>query len=345
MHTQVSPDRRPETAGREAPTTSRTIDFELVVVGYRSRDEIAGMLAGLPAEVPAVLVDNSHDADGLREFAEGRPRTRYLDAGGVGFARAANLGARAARRDVIVFVNPDTRPTIGTLWAIVDDVRADASLISSSPLNVGGDGEPEFGVGGWEPSVARALVHTLALHKLFPHAGLFAKPRLGEPIDLDWVTGSCMAVSRERFEALGGFDERYYVYNEDMALGHAARQRGLVQRLRTDLTVPHAVGGSGAPSTEMLRLRGASMRRYLLHRKPRLEAVLISDAIGAGFVVRTALFAALRRTDKAKGDAAYVRGILTGRATVGGVVVTDREDAGASLRAVPSRPETRKEDR
>jgi N-acetylglucosaminyl-diphospho-decaprenol L-rhamnosyltransferase len=324
MHTQAS-SGRPETGGRTAVTSSRRIDFDVVIVGYRSRGEIEGLLGGLPDELPVVLVDNSHDADGLRAFAADRPNTRYLDGGGVGFARAANLGARAAEHDVIVFVNPDTRPTIDTLWAIVDDVRADPTLVSSSPLNVGGDGEPEFGVGGWEPSVARALVHTVALHKLFPHAGLFAKPRLGEPIELDWVTGSCMAVSRAHFEALGGFDDRYYVYNEDMALGHAARAHGLHQRLRTDLTVTHAAGGSGAPSSEMLRLRGASMRRYLLHRKPRLEAVLIADAIGAGFAVRTVLFTALRRTDKARQDAAYVRGILTGRATVGGVVVTDRE--------------------
>src|SRR5205823_6916 len=144
---------------------------------------------------PVIIVDNVQNKDALREFADERPNTRYVDSGGgQGFARAANIGVRSSQQDVVVLVNPDTRPTIETLQAIVDDVRGDASLISSSPLNVGRDGAPEFGVGGWEPTVPRALVHTLALHKLFRRAGLFAKPSVGERIDLDWVTGACMAI-------------------------------------------------------------------------------------------------------------------------------------------------------
>lgn len=300
-------------------------DFELVLVGYRSRGHIEALLAGLPPDLPAVLVDNSHDVDGLRAFAAARPGTRYLDAGGVGFARAANLGARTSEFDTLVFVNPDTRPAMATLAAIVADVRADPAVLSSSPLNVGPDGRPELGAAGWEPSLARALAHTVGLHKLLPRTSYVARPKRRERLAVDWVTGSCMAVDRERFESLGGFDERYFVYNEDMALGHAARRRGLRQRLRTDLVVPHAQGGSGAPSTEMVRLKGASMRRYLLHRRPRTEARLIAAILGAGFAARTLLFRALRRPAKAAEDAAYLRGIMTGRATVGGVVVTDRE--------------------
>lgn len=302
-----------------------THDFELVLVTYRSRDQVEGLLAGLPGGLPAVVVDNSHDADGVRGLAAGRPHTRYLDAGGVGFARAANAGARSSDYDVVVFVNPDTRPTIETLQAIVADVRLDPGLVSSSPLNVGGDGRPELGAAGWEPSLARAVAHTVGLHKLLPRTSYVARPRRDEQLDVDWVTGSCMAVDRARFEALGGFDERYYVYNEDMALGHAARAHGLHQRLRTDLTVPHAVGGSGAPSAEMVRLKGASMRRYLLHRLARPRAVAIASILGAGFAARSLVFHALGRHGKGREDAAYLRGIMTGRATVGGVVVTDRK--------------------
>lgn len=314
------------TVGGSGVSGSSTLDFEIVVVSYYSRGEVEGLLAALPAELPVALIDNVRDADGLREMAAERPNTRYLDSGGgQGFARAANLGVRSSGYDVVVLVNPDTRPTIETLQAIVDDVRLDPTIVSSSPLNVGRDGVPELGAAGWEPSLPRAIAHSLGIHKVLPHTSYVARPRVGEQLHVDWVTGSCMAVSRSRFESLGAFDERYYVYNEDMALGHAARAHGLRQQLRTDLVVPHAVGGSGAPSSEMVRLKGASMRRYLLHRRSRVGAVSIASVLGAGFAVRTAIFTMLHRPEKAKHDAAFAQGLFTGRATVGGVVVTDRE--------------------
>ncbi len=300
-------------------------DFEVVLVSYHSRGEIEGLLGGLPTDLPVVIVDNAKNADDLRGFAARRPHTRYLDSGGgQGFARAANQGVRASSQDVVVLVNPDTRPTIDTLTAIVADVRSDPQVVSSSPMNVGRSGDPEFGSAGWEPTFRRAFVHAFALHKLFPNTGVWAKPTPGRAMHLGWVSGSCMAVARIPFLGIGGFDERYYVYNEDMAFGRSAREHGLQQRLRTDLTVPHAVGGSGAPSSEMLRLRGSSMRRYLLHHHAKASAVLMADLIGVGFVIRTAVFGLLGKRDKAQQDAAYVRGIFTGRATVGGEVVTNR---------------------
>jgi GT2 family glycosyltransferase len=307
-------------------TQTRPIDFEVVVVSYHSKHQIEGLLAGLPAELPVAIVDNAKNSDQLREFAQARPGTRYVDSGGgAGYPRAANLGLSSSEYQYAIMLNPDARTSIDTLHAIIDDVRSDPTCASSSPLNVEPDGSPEFGVGGWEPSVPRAIVHALALHKVLPRAGLYARPRVGERIQLDWVTGSCMAVNIERFTELGRFDDRYYVYNEDMAYGYAARANGMYQKLRTDLTSTHAAGGSGAPSLEMLRLRGASMRRYLFHRRHRLPATVISGIIGVGYVVRTVVFRVLGRTARANEDFAYVKGIFTGKAWVAGQEVTDRD--------------------
>jgi GT2 family glycosyltransferase len=307
-------------------TAARLIDFEVVIVSYHSKHQIEGLLAGLPAELPVAIIDNAKNADHLREFAAARPLTRYVDSGGgAGYPRAANLGLSSTQFEYAIMLNPDARPSIDTLHAIVDDVRADVTCASSSPLNVDPHGTPEFGVGGWEPTVRRAIVHALALHKFFPRAGLYARPRVGERIQLDWVTGSCMAVEIARFTQLGRFDDRYYVYNEDMAYGHAARANGMYQKLRTDLTSTHATGGSGAPSLEMLRLRGASMRRYLLHRRKRTPAIAIATIMGLGYLLRTIAYRLMGKTARASEDWAYVKGIFTGKAWVGGEEVTNRE--------------------
>ncbi|WKN48584.1 glycosyltransferase [Nocardioides sp. Arc9.136] len=305
-----------------APDTS----FEVVVVSYRSREQVAGLLAGLPADLPVAVVDNARGADGVEELTRTRTAGRYVDTGGgAGYARAANLGVRTSRHPYVVLVNPDTRPTTAVLEALVRDVAGDPTCASSAALNVGPDGTSEIGTGGWEPTFARSLVHATGAHALFPRRGLFARPAVGEEIDLDWTTGAVMAVRRELFLELGGLDERYFVYSEDVAYGRTARERGLHQVLRTDLPVAHASGGSGAPSLEMMRLRGASFARYVATTRRPLRARTVAGVVGTGYLVRAVRSRAGGDPGRAREHLMYARGAFTGRAWVAGEEVTGRE--------------------
>ena len=300
-------------------------DVELVLVSYRSAHQVRALLANLPDELAVVVVDNASDVDGLSRLPAERPNTRYVDSGGgKGFARAANTGARTSTREFLVFGNPDSRPTPEHLATLVADVASDPGLAASAATMAGVDGRVELGVGGWEPTAARAVVHAAGLHKVFPRAGLYAKPAPGEPLEVDWTTGACMAVRRSTFLELGCFDEDFYVYNEDMAYGRSARAAGLREKLRTDVIVPHAAGGSGAPSLEMLRLRGAAMRRYLARHHGAATVHGVSSVLALGYAVRTVQCRVLRRTDRADQHWAYVKGVTTGRASVAGRVVMER---------------------
>ena len=296
--------------------------YELVVVSYHSRPQIEGLLAGLPADQPLVVVDNAGGADGLAELVTARPNGRYLDGGGQGFAKAANLGARSTTHEYVVFVNPDCRPRTTDLEALVTAVAENPRLASCAATTVSADGSVEIGTGGWEPTLRRAVVHAAGLHKLRPEAGLFARPRPYLPITVDWTTGACMAVRVSTFVGLGCFDEHFYVYNEDVAFGRAAREKGLSELLRTDILVPHAAGGSGAPSREMARLRGASMANYVSRYNPPLTARLIRASLALGYLTRVAEQLAARNRPRAAEHFSYVQGVVTGRARVGGREVT-----------------------
>jgi N-acetylglucosaminyl-diphospho-decaprenol L-rhamnosyltransferase len=298
--------------------------YELVVVSYHSRPQLEGLLAGLPGDLPLVVVDNASGRDGLADLVAARPNGRYLDGGGQGFAKAANLGARSTTHEYVIFVNPDCRPTRQNLEALVATLAAAPSLASCAATMVSADGSVEIGTGGWEPTLRRALVHAVGLHKLLPEAGLFARPRPYLPIDVDWTTGACMAVRTSTFLGLGGFDEQFYVYNEDVAFGRAAREKNLTQLRRTDVLVPHAAGGSGAPSREMLRLRGASMARYVAQHNPPQIATMIRISLAIGYLTRVLEQLAARNRPRAKEHYSYVLGVLTGRATVAGKDVTRR---------------------
>ena len=305
-------------------TENRLRDVEVVVVAYRSRAQIEQMLAGLPEDLAVVTVDNSDGSDGLEQVIAARPKGRYLPGGGVGFARAANLGARSSTAEYLVFLNPDTRPTPADLQTLVEDVATDPGISLSGGTLVEPDGRTQLGAGGWEPSLRRAAVHAAGLHKRFPRAGIFARPEPGIPLQLDWVSGPCMAVRRETFLQLGGFDEDFYVYNEDVAFGRASRAHGLTPQLRTDVLIRGSSGGSGAPSLEMMRLRGASMGRYLrkFHARPLAEAMTM--LIGAGYTVRAGEQLLRRNGRRAAEHWAYALGAVTGRAYVAGRLVTSR---------------------
>ena len=312
-----------------APRSARTgpgegRDVELIVVAYRSRLQVEQMLAGLPESLPLAVVDNSDGSDGLAEVVRARPRGRYLEGGGVGFARAANKGARSSAAEYLVFVNPDTRPTADDIATLVEDVATDPRCAASAGILLEADGRSQIGVAGWEPTPLRAAVHAAGLHKLFPTRGIYARPDVGRPLAVDWVSGACMAVRRETFLDLGCFDEDFYVYNEDMAFGRAVRERGMYQRMRTDVAISGSSGGSGAPSLEMMRLRGASLRRYAHKHHPRPVAAAIAGLVGLGYAVRTAEQYLLRNARRAREHWAYALGAFTGRATVGGRLVADR---------------------
>lgn len=287
--------------------------YEIIIVSYRSRDQIEGLLGGLPTDVPIAIADNACGQDEVHTLLDGRAG-RYLDTGGgKGFAKAANMAVRTSQAEYVVFVNPDTRPTIDVFQELIDSLQRDAEVATVSAMTVDAEGRAELGVGGWEPSVPRLVVNALGLHKIWPESGVFARPRVGQPIQLDWVNGACMAVQRERFLTLGGFVEDYFVYNEDMALGAQIRRRGLKQVIRTDVPVLHQAGSSGDGAENMWQLRGAAMSDYIRDHHSRWSSALMRWILWAGNASRIFFHRAARRPVRAGLFAAYCRGITAGR--------------------------------
>lgn len=305
------------TCDDEAPVPQLD-DLEVVLVSFKSRHHVEALLESWPEKLPVVIVDNSANVDGIADVAEQLPNVRYLDGGGQGFARAANLGAVSSDKPYVVFVNPDSRPTEQHLLSLVRGLAADRGAVSHAATVTGADGQVEIGVGGWEPSVPRLAANAVGLHKVLPRSGLFAEPRLGEHVELGWTTGACMAVRTEPFRLLGGFDESFYVYAEDMAFGRQARAAGWRCRLREDVLVPHGAGNSGAPSAEMLRLRGASFAGYLRRFHPGPRGAAMRALFALGTAGRMAAQVATGRREAAGLSRALLTGTITQRAMVGG---------------------------
>lgn len=287
--------------------------YEVITIAYFSADEVAKLLAGLEDHVPVAVIDNCQGQDGLADVARARPRTRYLHGPGRGFASGANLGARTSAARTLVYADPDSRPSTAQIEEIVRDIEADPGLAAVAMNSVLPDGRPDIGVGGWEPSVPRAIAHAVGAHRIVPTAGLWAVTESGREVDLDWLGGSCLATPRRVFLELGGYDESFFLYSEDIDLGRRIRKAGYRLRLRTDITVDHDPGGSGDDPTRMIQLRADSMMRYLRRHHPAHRVQGVRLALSAGTAAR-ALYARLRgRHDLTEHFAAYLRGLWAGR--------------------------------
>lgn len=170
------------------------VSAELILVDNASTDETPQLLAGLGAAVRVIRNETN-----------------------LGFAKACNQGAAAARGRYVVFLNNDTVPLQGWLRALVDVVesRPEVSVVGSKLLYPDGTLQ-HAGV---------VFNHRGQAHHLYAHLpGDFAPANRQR--DLQVVTGACMLVRSDAFRAVGGFDEGFVNSFEDVDLCLRLRERG-----------------------------------------------------------------------------------------------------------------------
>ena len=280
--------------------------YEVVVVAYLSRGPLTSFLESLGTGPSVIVVDNSVDIDDLADLRQRFPNVRHVDAGGnLGFSAGANLGARHSDADHLVFMNPDTLPTEAHLDEMVAVLRESSAVASCGAVGIDTAG------GGALPSIPRVLAHSLGLHRLFPTIGLYYYPTSGDRIPVDWVAGSCLAIRRQDFDGVGGFDESYFVFMSDVDLGRKLSLERRTQLLLGDVTVPHLDGGSSdLPSTWVWNQRGKGWAQYLRRTMPRWRGLVTGSVLVGGYLGRAVIYAAARRKIKASEVATYSRSFI-----------------------------------
>ena len=131
------------------------------------------------------------------------------------------------------------------------------------------------------PTPAAALFRNTPLGKLFPN-NRFTRDYLmsgwshNEPRDVDWVSGAAFCMRRSLCEQLGGFDERFFMYLEDVDLCYRAKQKGYRITYFPEAIITHAIGRSTDRAAEkMIRQFHRSMLLfYRKHYLPKIAAIL-----------------------------------------------------------------------
>ena len=238
----------------------------IIIVTYNSREEIGDCLTSVlghtePFPTHVTVVDNQSSDDTLAFIGERWPAVQTIDAGAnLGFARANNLGIAATTGEYVLLLNPDTIAPPGALPALVAGLAArdDAAIAGPRLMNERHVPELSFGppISPWGELKQKTL---LALYqRRFRRIVRYVERRSREAGERAWVSGACLLIRRTDLEAVGGFDERFFMYTEDVDLCTSVRARGRKVLFVPQAEVLHLRGRSAGRNPETERLRRLS---------------------------------------------------------------------------------------
>lgn len=272
-----------------------------------------------------VVVDNSttpSGRDGARAHASERVRLMTPETN-VGYGAAANRGAALGDSTRLLVLNADTVLTPGavrTMIAALDD-HPEVGIVGPLLTDDAGVGHPSCAA---FPTVWSTVVHQSGVWRWLPeHLGARAAPFFApdRSMKVPWVLGAALAVDRAAFESVGGFDESYFLYFEEVDLSRRMADRGIATMFVAEATVRH-VGGASTASNPLAAQRPMyrSLARYVsVHRPPRamlgLRAAVVS--IAAARLVRDLAVAWSRRDARAGRQAAGTWASIAADATRG----------------------------
>ena len=251
--------------GGVAPSDVEAVaDVDIVIVNYRSLDHTPSCVEAIhdvAAEdgvtVNIIVVNNGDETEALRDAVQTAGGAQIVEPGrNLGFAAGCNLGARQGTAPALLFLNPDATPLPGAFRQLLARLEA---FELTAPALLGTDGQLSASCSR-TPTATDLLARTLGLHRLFntldyPYMPLAAHAESGP---VDQAMGAALMIRRQIFEQLGGFDERFFVYYEDVDLCARAKAAGATLYYARDAQVVHAGQGSSSqdrPAATALHMR------------------------------------------------------------------------------------------
>lgn len=229
-------------------------DLAIVIVSYRGWArllkclESLDQLTGNDFSTEVIVVDNKSEDDRIRKFMEQYPRFRFVhNTVNGGFANGCNIGAKSASGEFLLFLNPDTVVTESALIELLNVAKQNpaCTILSCRQKNEKGK---ECVVSGSFPQFRNLTGLQRVLFRQSQRRDEKISQqgsRLAADIEFpDWVSGSVLLIRKEAFLEIGGFDEDFWMYFEDVDLCKRAREAGGEVGLSNKIVIEHNHGGS-----------------------------------------------------------------------------------------------------
>lgn len=243
-------------------------DVSIIIVNWNTRDLLTECLASLYDAITDItfdiwVVDNASTDSSVEMVQDTFPRVNLvINPKNEGFARANNQAITLSQGRYMLLFNSDAIATPGAIQSLVSLAEAEprAGIVGAQLLNSDGSFQashtpfPTL----WQEFLILTGLGRLLRGRWYPSRG--AEEDKGPQV-VDYVEGACMLVRREAFEEVGGLDEGYFMYAEEVAWCHTMKQAGWQVWYQPAAKIIHLGGGSS------------------LHRRPQREADLYRSRV------------------------------------------------------------------
>ena len=277
--------------------------LSVVTVTYSPGPHLDCFLASLPlaTERPVnVLMADNGSTDGTPQAAiERYPNVRLFATGAnLGYGTAVNRAMAKLAEDGgaadewVVVANPDVQWGPGSIDALLDAATRWPRAAALGPLIREPDGSV-YPSARHLPSLTRGGMHAVMgpMWPKNPWSAAYRQERL-EPSErpVGWLSGSCLLVRRAAFDQVGGFDERYFMYFEDVDLGDRLQEAGWLNVYVPSAEVLHHKGhATGRDPAHNLAAHHKSTYIFLADRHPGWRRAPLRWTMRAGLAVRARL--------------------------------------------------------
>lgn len=245
-----------------------------------------------------LMVDNGSTDGSVEEAAASGDAELLYSGGNIGYGAAMNVGFRHLRSawasgeidpEFFLIVNPDVVFREGAIDELIAAARRYPRAAAVGPRIA----EPDGGVypsAREIPRLSLGIGHAL-LGPVWPNNPWTRRYQKGSDMTQErragWLSGSCMLLRREAFDSVGGFDERYFMYMEDVDLCDRLGRAGWLNIYTPDAVISHAQGHSASKHPEItIPAHHASAYRFQADRLPGWKFFPIRAALKVGLALR-----------------------------------------------------------
>lgn len=279
------------------------IDLSVVILNWNARDYLVAALHSIIKQewrykIELIVVDNFSQLDDSaatvrRDFPQAQ---LIVTEKNLGFAAGNNIGLRAARGHYILFLNPDTLVHDGALDILLDWMESHPRAGACGPKMTYPDGKLQASSRSF-PSFGAGLFRNTILGRLWPNnpwsrSYLMEEARNDQPSQADWLSGSALLVRREALDEItdanGAWDEKYFMYCEDVDICWRLKARGWERWYVPAAHITHRIGASSdwAQGAMIRQHHGSMLRFYLKNYTKTTGGILMTPLAVAGIGVR-----------------------------------------------------------
>jgi len=273
------------------------LDLTVIILNWNTRDDLRVSLGSIFEQefrhsIEVIVADNASE-DGSREMVRLEfPKARLVEhEGNIGFCAGNNRAIPQDPGRYVLFLNADTRVTPCALDTLIDfaDSAPDAGIIGPKLLNQ--DGSLQYSCRRF-PNMGAGFFRNTPLGRLFPKNRytqdyLMSDWDHASMRDVDWVSGAALMIRRETLAKVGGFDEGFYMYCEDVDLCYRAQKAGWRVVYFPDSVIYHIIGrSSDQVPTRATFYFHTSMYRFYKKHYARSTSVFIRPLIIPGLMAR-----------------------------------------------------------